>query len=200
MVDSTTSVSAERRQHLLDVAQEGRRSGRRPAPHAGRAARGGCRAGTRPGAARRRSCRCRGHPGPPGHRAGPERMIASCSAWIVETISDMRPVRSADKRREQCGLADQAFAIIGRPTPPGRGCRRRGRRRSVRRAGDGVAGKPRPDPPLSPGRRVAPPARASRSATDRDRHRKARSGRCRTSPRPTVSIRPKHSPRSTVIS
>ena len=68
-------------------------SARRAARPGSRAGAGACRAGTRRGAARPRSCRC---PGPPPTTSTPcmsARIASSCSAWIVATMSPMRPVR-----------------------------------------------------------------------------------------------------------
>ena len=82
-------------QDLADVAQEQRVRARPPARRCARSGRGACRAGRRPGAGRPRSCRTPGRPRPPGSRACGARMMRSCSAWIVATMSPMRPVRRA---------------------------------------------------------------------------------------------------------
>ena len=68
---------------------------RRPARRAAPAAAGRCRAGRRRGAARLRSCRC---PAPPCTTSTPPcgaRITWSCSAWMVATMSVIRPVRAA---------------------------------------------------------------------------------------------------------
>ena len=90
------------------------RSGRRPARRAAPAARGGCRAGTPRGAARPPSCRC---PARPARRATPARsarMTRSCSAWMVATMSPIRPVRCAPTRGQQRALAGQRAALRAR--------------------------------------------------------------------------------------
>ena len=87
-------VLAERREHFVDVAEEDRARARRAARPASRAACGTCRAGTRRGAARPRSCRCRGHRRRRGCPVSGARIASSCSAWMVATMSRIRPVRS----------------------------------------------------------------------------------------------------------
>ena len=85
---------AERRQHLLDVAEEHR--ARPDEQHARRtpAGAGACRAGRRRGAS---ATAVLPVPGPPATTSTPAmsaRIASSCSAWIVATMSPMRPVRS----------------------------------------------------------------------------------------------------------
>ena len=67
--------------------------------HAARApaARGGCRGGRRPGAGPPRSSRCRVRLRRPGCPAAAARMIRSCSAWMVATMSVIRPVRARSR-------------------------------------------------------------------------------------------------------
>ena len=87
-------VLAERREHLVDVAQEDRARARPAARPATRGACGACRGGTRRGAARPRSCRCRDRRATTRMPARSARIASSCSAWMVATMSRMRPVRS----------------------------------------------------------------------------------------------------------
>ena len=106
---------AERRQHVLDVAQEHR--ARTDEQHAlrTRAGAGACRAGTRRGAARPRSCRCRARPRRRARRAGRR--------------GSPRPARPGSWRRcrpcGRCGCVRARRAARPRPRPAGRRFRRR---------------------------------------------------------------------------
>ena len=101
---------------------------RSPARPGRRAGTGGCRAGRRPGAAPPPSCPV---PGPPWTTSTPEsgeRMISSCSPWMVATMSPSLPERAVSERVDERTVA--LDAVVVRPAR----CRRRRRARRRRTA------------------------------------------------------------------
>ena len=105
------------------------------------------------------------------------------------------------QRGQQRGLAGHVLAAARRRRPRGRAPRRRCRSaRGPGCAGAGGGSRP-PATPRWPGRTAGRPGRASRSAADRGRgpRRRARAGRCSADCPAAKSSRPKHRPFSTAF-